>query len=484
MTRNVRTHRPAVNDAWRRTVCDPSLRRQSPSDPADDLLLDLGRAAVDRLDAGVQVRLGDGVLGHVAVAAVQLHARGRRACSGARWSTTSPSTPVAASSSPRTCRATQSSTKTRAMCASVAISASRNRLCWNLPIGVPKAVAVLGVVQATARATSSHGGDRRRRRSRAAPGAGSSSARRSRSPPRRAGSPSAPGRRRRTARRCPGRAGRSCRGCGRARSPSMPRSTTSSEMPWWPASGSVRATTIDQVGQDAVGDEGLLAVEHVVVARVDGRGADALQVGAGARLGHRDRGDQLARAQAGQPALLLLRRSRCAARYGDDHVVEAAVNAAAVDARAGSSPRRAPRCSGSRSMPAAAVLLGRAEARAGPARRPCARPRGRRCRRPPTARGSGTTSLSRKAPTLAAERLVLGLEEGARPVIRTPSSLSCATCAAGSSLDGHDREVGDAGLAEGGDPLLDVRRGADQVGAPPATRWAPAPRPPSSCRRR
>ena len=26
--------------------------------------------------------------------------------------------------------------------------------------------------------------------------------------------------------------------------PSMPRSTTSSEMPWWPASGSVRATTM------------------------------------------------------------------------------------------------------------------------------------------------------------------------------------------------------------------------------------------------
>ena len=49
-----------------------------------------------------------------------------------------------------------------------------------------------------------------------------------------------------------------------------------------------------QVGVDAVGDEGLGAVEQVVVALVDGGGADALQVAAGARLGHRDGGDHLA----------------------------------------------------------------------------------------------------------------------------------------------------------------------------------------------
>ena len=41
----------------------------------------------------------------------------------------------------------QSSMKTRAMWASVAISASTNRLCWNLPIGLPNAVALLGVVE-------------------------------------------------------------------------------------------------------------------------------------------------------------------------------------------------------------------------------------------------------------------------------------------------------------------------------------------------
>ena len=77
----------------------------------------------------------------------------------------------------------------------------------------------------------------------------------------------------------------------------------------------------DQVGEDAVGDEGLLAVEHVVVAGVDGARADALEVGPGARLAHRDRGDGLPRAQAGEPASpLLLRGARREVR--DDHVVE------------------------------------------------------------------------------------------------------------------------------------------------------------------
>jgi hypothetical protein len=38
---------------------------------------------------------------------------------------------------------TQSLRKTRAMCTSVAISASRKRLCWKLPIGLPKASRVL-----------------------------------------------------------------------------------------------------------------------------------------------------------------------------------------------------------------------------------------------------------------------------------------------------------------------------------------------------
>ncbi len=62
----------------------------------------------------------------------------------------------------------------------------------------------------------------------------------------------------------------------------------------------------DQVGVNAVGDERLGAVEDVVVPILDRLGLDALQVAAGARLRHRDRGDQLTRAELGQPALLLL----------------------------------------------------------------------------------------------------------------------------------------------------------------------------------
>ena len=75
-----------------------------------------------------------------------------------------------------------------------------------------------------------------------------------------------------------------------------------------------------EVGQDAVADERLRAVEDVVVALVDRAGPDALEVRAGARLGHRDRRDQLAADQAGQPALLLL-VVRQRADVGDDHVV-------------------------------------------------------------------------------------------------------------------------------------------------------------------
>jgi hypothetical protein len=61
-----------------------------------------------------------------------------------------------------------------------------------------------------------------------------------------------------------------------------------------------------QVTEDAVGDEGLRAVEQVVVTLVLGAGHDALQVRARTGFGHRDRGDRLARDATGQPALLLL----------------------------------------------------------------------------------------------------------------------------------------------------------------------------------
>ncbi|MNE34293.1 hypothetical protein D3C80_1280100 [compost metagenome] len=78
----------------------------------------------------------------------------------------------------------------------------------------------------------------------------------------------------------------------------------------------------DEVGQLAVGDEGLGAVQDIVVARLDGGGLDALQVGAGARLGHGDGADQFARLQARQPARLLLGRAVVPDVGHDDGVVQ------------------------------------------------------------------------------------------------------------------------------------------------------------------
>ncbi len=59
----------------------------------------------------------------------------------------------------------------------------------------------------------------------------------------------------------------------------------------------------------AVGDEGLLAVDDVLVA-VEFRGrSHGLQIGAGAGLGHGDRGDELAGGELRQPLFLLLFRA-------------------------------------------------------------------------------------------------------------------------------------------------------------------------------
>ncbi len=114
-----------------------------------------------------------------------------------------------------------------------------------------------------------------------------------------------------------------------------------------------------EVGQDAVGDEGLLPGEDVVVTRVHGSGPDALQVGPRARLGHRDRRDRRTGAQPGEPPLRLL-VVRARHEVGRDHVVEeregAAVDAAArhllADDGVVAEVRR----------PAPAVLLGELEA--------------------------------------------------------------------------------------------------------------------------
>ena len=63
------------------------------------------------------------------------------------------------------------------------------------------------------------------------------------------------------------------------------------------------------VAGDAVADERLLAVEHVLVAVAHGPGAHPAQVGAGARLGEGDARDHLPAQDRGQPALLLLVRA-------------------------------------------------------------------------------------------------------------------------------------------------------------------------------
>ena len=61
-----------------------------------------------------------------------------------------------------------------------------------------------------------------------------------------------------------------------------------------------------QIGVDPVGDERLGPVEHVMAAVADRARAHTRQVRADARLGHRDRRDQLARGDPPEPALALL----------------------------------------------------------------------------------------------------------------------------------------------------------------------------------
>ena len=70
-------------------------------------------------------------------------------------------------------------------------------------------------------------------------------------------------------------------------------STTISERPLAPARRSRHDD--DEIGGLAVGDEGLLAVDDVGIARAGG-GAHRLQIGAGAGLGHGDGADEFARA--------------------------------------------------------------------------------------------------------------------------------------------------------------------------------------------
>ena len=67
-----------------------------------------------------------------------------------------------------------------------------------------------------------------------------------------------------------------------------------------------QADQADRPAGDGVGDEQLLAVDDVVVAVEHGSGPQGGQVGAGARLGQRERREPLAAGQPGQVAALLL----------------------------------------------------------------------------------------------------------------------------------------------------------------------------------
>lgn len=89
-------------------------------------------------------------------------------------------------------------------------------------------------------------------------------------------------------------------------------------MPRAPAGGGLGHHN-HQVVQNAVGDEGFLAVQQVMVSLADGRGLHRRQVAARVGLGHGHGGNQRAADQARQPAPLL----RLCAEVGDighDHV--------------------------------------------------------------------------------------------------------------------------------------------------------------------
>ena len=87
-----------------------------------------------------------------------------------------------------------------------------------------------------------------------------------------------------------------------------------------------------EVGVDAVRDERLRAVDDVGVAVADRGRLHAREVGADAGLGHRDRGDELARRDARHPArLLLVGAVREEVRHADV-VVEAHPETGATDA--------------------------------------------------------------------------------------------------------------------------------------------------------
>ena len=89
----------------------------------------------------------------------------------------------------------------------------------------------------------------------------------------------------------------------------------------------------DEVAAHAVRDEGLRAVDHVLVAVALRGGRNRRQVGAGARLGHRHGGDGLTAGTAGQPLGLLLGAAEGVDVGNDDVGVQAGRPAGFVGSR-------------------------------------------------------------------------------------------------------------------------------------------------------
>src|SRR5690606_33569824 len=115
----------------------------------------------------------------------------------------------------------------------------------------------------------------------------------------------------------------------------------------------------DAVGEAAAGDEGLGAVEDVVVAVAPRGGLHPGEVGAGAGLGHRDGGHHLAGHERRQPALLLLLRP-VLQQVGQDEVD---VHPIAAEAHPGAGALLGDhRLVLEAGLPGAAVLLGHLDA--------------------------------------------------------------------------------------------------------------------------
>ena len=154
--------------------------------------------------------------------------------------------------------------------------------------------------------------------------------------------------------------------CSAEDSTPSPRSTIRKEMPWWPPSCGRLDGRDDEVRAHAVGDVGLLAVDHPAAVDALGARAQRRDVRAGARLGDAERADQLAADRRHEVALLLLVGAELPDRRRGDVDVRADARRRAARADARELLARAPPRAGSR-RPGRRTRSG-TSARAGPAR--------------------------------------------------------------------------------------------------------------------